>query len=83
MYLYSCFISVQLLFTGKCLSQSRGNTDESKVLPYTLPDPLVLSNGKKVTDAKTWWNQRRPEILSMFEDQVFWQNAQEKTSGEF
>src|SRR6185369_1481305 len=29
--------------------------DESKANPYPkLPDPLMLKNGKKVTDAKTW-----------------------------
>jgi (4-O-methyl)-D-glucuronate---lignin esterase len=47
------------------------NSDESKVLPYTLPDPLVLQNGKSVRDAATWFGQRRPEILHFFETQVF------------
>jgi hypothetical protein len=47
------------------------NYDESKVGSYTLPDPLVLSNGKKVEDVKTWKNKRRPEILSLFETQVY------------
>jgi len=44
------------------------NYDESKVGTYTLPDPLVLTNGRKVRDAKTWYAERRPEILRMFED---------------
>ena len=30
------------------------NVDESKVPPYVLPDPLVMSNGKKVKDKKEW-----------------------------
>src|ERR1700733_11193843 len=47
------------------------NSDETKVAPYTLPDPLVLQNGKPVRDAATWFNQRRPEILHLFETQVF------------
>jgi hypothetical protein len=47
---------------------SRGNTDEAKVGTYTLPDPLVLANGKPVKDAKTWYNQRRPEILKLAEE---------------
>jgi hypothetical protein len=47
------------------------NSDESKVVPYTLPDPLVLQNGKPVRDAATWFQQRRPEILHLFETQVF------------
>ena len=47
------------------------NSDESKVAPYTLPDPLVLQNGKPVRDAATWFQQRRPEILHIFETQVY------------
>ena len=34
------------------------NSDESKVPPYTLPDPLVCLDGAKVTDAKTWMEKR-------------------------
>jgi len=44
------------------------NYDEAKVGTYTLPDPLVLANGKRVRDAKTWYAQRRPEIVKMFEE---------------
>ena len=47
------------------------NYDESKVPKYELPDPLILANGTKVADAKTWWNQRRPEILKLFEQNVY------------
>src|SRR4051812_46632091 len=35
------------------------NYDEAKVAPYTLPDPLVLSSGKRVTDAAAWRTLRR------------------------
>src|SRR6266571_4333082 len=35
------------------------NYDESKVPQYTLPDPLVMGNGRKVADAKTWQTKRR------------------------
>ena len=45
--------------------------DESKVPAYTLPDPLVLASGKKVTDAKTWTGERRPELLRLFETHVY------------
>lgn len=47
------------------------NYDEAKVPQYTLPDPLVLSDGSKVTDAKTWFEKRRPEILRLFEVEMF------------
>ena len=48
------------------------NYDESKANPYpTLPDPLVLNNGKKVTSSKMWWNQRRPEIVELFDREIY------------
>jgi len=47
------------------------NTDESKVPAYTLPDPLILSTGEKVEDATTWRNERRKEILELFETEQF------------
>src|SRR5262245_16204133 len=48
------------------------NYDESKANPYPkLPDPLVLKNGKKVTSAKMWWNQRRPEIVEEFDRGIY------------
>ena len=43
------------------------NYDESKVGNYTLPDPLVLENGERMTDAKTWVEKRRPEVIRLFE----------------
>lgn len=48
------------------------NTDESKAIRYTsLPDPLILNNGKKVKNAKTWWNKRRPEIKELWDKEVY------------
>src|ERR1039458_8135764 len=47
------------------------NYDEAKVGTYTLPDPLVLANGKPVRDAKTWNEKRRPEIVRLFEQNQF------------
>src|SRR5688572_4672239 len=47
------------------------NYDESKVGTYTLPDPLVTSNGARVRDAATWTRVRRPEILRMIETTQF------------
>ena len=47
------------------------NYDESKVPKYTLPDPLVLSNGQRVTDAATWQSRRRPEILELYKKYVY------------
>ena len=47
------------------------NYDESLVGSYTLPDPLALSNGKAVKDARTWRIERRPEILKLAEQNQF------------
>lgn len=43
------------------------NYDDSKAGGYTLPGLLITSDGKAVKDVRTWTNQRRPEILRMFE----------------
>lgn len=45
--------------------------NESEVPEYTLPDPLIRSDGSWVEDPETWWNARRPEILRLFETQVY------------
>ena len=48
------------------------NFDESKANPYpNLPDPLTLNNGKKVKTAKVWWQQRRPEIVELFDREIY------------
>lgn len=47
------------------------NYTEANVGEYTLPDPLKLNNGQKVTSAKTWFEQRRPEILKLFEEHQY------------
>jgi peptidoglycan/xylan/chitin deacetylase (PgdA/CDA1 family) len=56
---------------GSPKSPHAANYDESKVAPYTLPDPLVLKNGKKVKTAKTWWKQRRPQIVEDFDSEIY------------
>jgi len=45
--------------------------DEERVPKYTLPDPLVMLDGTKVTDAETWRAKRRPEILQLFRTYVY------------
>ena len=58
--------------SGNPNAPNAANVDEAKASPYTtLPDPLTLHNGRKVTDAKTWWNVRRPEIIEEFDREVY------------
>jgi hypothetical protein len=47
------------------------NYDEALVGTYTLPDPLLLLNGTPVSDAKTWNEKRRPEIVRLFEENQY------------
>ena len=48
------------------------NYDESKGNPYPeLPDALKLDNGKPVKTAQQWWKQRRPQIVELFDREVY------------
>src|ERR1700733_11017973 len=58
--------------SGNESAPNHANYDESKANPFPdLPDVLTLKNGKKVTTAAMWWNQRRPEIIEDFEREVY------------
>ncbi len=47
------------------------NYDEARVPAYVLPDPLTLVDGQPVKDAATWRSRRRPELLRLFEENVY------------
>jgi hypothetical protein len=47
------------------------NYDESKVPAYRLPDPLLFENGRRVTTWRMWLEKRRPELLKIFETNVY------------
>ena len=48
------------------------NYDELTANPYPFyPDALTLQNGKKVKNAKEWTKKRRPELVKLFEDNVY------------
>lgn len=47
------------------------NYDESKVPDYTLPDPLVLADGRPVESAEQWNGRRRSEVLELLERHVY------------
>jgi lysophospholipase L1-like esterase len=51
---------------------NHANYDERLANPYpTLPDPLRLDDGAKVTSAGMWWRLRRPQIVSALETDVY------------
>src|SRR4051794_13302652 len=68
------FLLIILFVTITTLSvsaQDSINYDETKVPPYSLPDPLQLSNGKHVTTTEQWMQQQRPVMLKLFADNVY------------
>ena len=53
-------------------SPNFANYDESKVAPYPpLPALMVTKAGKPVTSARQWWDVRRPEIVELFDREVY------------
>ena len=60
-----------LLATAADAGRPKPNYDEAKVPKYTLPDPLVMQNGTKVTGPEAWRTKRRPEILKLFQTHVY------------
>jgi hypothetical protein len=47
------------------------NYSEDKVPRYTLPDPLVLANGERVTTPDAWTKKRRSEILKYYRTEIY------------
>ena len=70
----SCVLAGLLTLAFACPGVAQNpetNYDESKVPEYKLPDPLLMSDAERVTDAGTWLKRRRPEILRLFESHVY------------
>lgn len=51
--------------------QDKTNYDENMVPSYKLPELLVTLKGEKTSTAEEWTEKRRPEILSLFENNVY------------
>jgi hypothetical protein len=48
------------------------NYDEALANPYPyLPDPLLTMDRRRVTTPADWWNVRRPEIVELFDREVY------------
>jgi hypothetical protein len=65
------FLAVTIMVDGAEAQRKDTNYDEAKVPQYTLPDPLIMQSGERVTDAETWRTKRRAEILRLFEEHMF------------
>ncbi|TWT33048.1 glucuronyl esterase domain-containing protein [Blastopirellula retiformator] len=68
--IFSLFFA--LTFAMPLLGQdAKANYDEAKIPDFTLPDPLVAQDGTKITTAEAWEKIRRPELLELFETEVY------------
>lgn len=48
------------------------NYDESIAnVSVCYPDPLVTADGRKVKNARMWKDVRRPELIKLFEDEIY------------
>ncbi|WP_029902766.1 hypothetical protein [Prevotella sp. 10(H)] len=60
-----------LLFSFFFANGQEPNYEESKVPQYVLPDPLKMENGESVDSKTQWVENRRPEILHLFETHIY------------
>ncbi len=62
--------AILLLIVTLAVSQE-ANYDESLVPDYTLPELFKMQDGTLVKTVKDWEQKRRPEILALFEKEVY------------
>ncbi len=55
--------------------------EESKVVPYTLPDPLIAGDGTRIQTPAQWRAKRRPELLELFSKEVYGRTPTRKLKG--
>ena len=67
---FLCLWSCSLL-AGHAQEADEANYDESKIPPYTLPALLKTSDDREITTVQQWEQIRRPELLSVFTEQVY------------
>ena len=59
-------------YSGNESAPNHANYDESFANPCPeLHDVLTLFNGTKITTSEQWWKQRRPELITEFEKNVY------------
>lgn len=65
------FLSATVLQIKAIAQTIVSNTSEDKVPPYTLPDPLLGKDGKKISIAAAWNSRQRPYLYHLFEENVY------------
>src|SRR5690606_6547532 len=66
-------VKIIVLFLLLGVQVKAQNYDESKVPPYQLPEVLETLKGDLVANKAMWEKNRRPEILNLFENEVYGQ----------
>ncbi|AWW33329.1 acetylxylan esterase [Echinicola strongylocentroti] len=57
--------------SGNTSAPNAANTDEPKVRSYSLPDPLITNDGKKVTSKGVWEEERRSQVVLDLETEMY------------
>lgn len=57
------------------------NYDEAKVGTLPIPEVLTAEDGTKITGKEAWLNKRRPELLRIYEKEVFGKTPTDKLEG--
>jgi len=58
--------------TGNEKAANHANYDELKANPFAgIPDPLTMNDGRRVTTAAMWREERRAELVEMFSKYVY------------
>lgn len=65
------FATLSTLCAMSTPSSSQPAKPSPVVPPYTLPDPLKMQDGTSVKSVKAWRKQRRPELLRLFESEIY------------
>lgn len=65
---------ISLLWTLICAGIVMANPTQAGAdtfITHPLPDPLIMADGSPVTTPAQWRDQRRPELLRLFEENVY------------
>lgn len=57
--------------SGNPEAPNAANSEEARVPAYKVPDPLVMEDGRPVTAPQQWWEERRPEIVELFDREIY------------
>lgn len=67
----SCFLLVLSATPMLHAQQEQVIYDEADIPKFTLPDPLVAADGTKIDSAQAWNEIRRPELMELFEKEIY------------